>query len=276
MPSTNSPDPLAGPRCEPSPFLPGTHRCRRLRAGIDARGEWIAHGGRESMRDANGEGPAPAPPRPSQRPLASGECPARAGDLRAAARRARRPPGGHAAALAAGGVALAGPVTEQAWGRAASIALGDGSEIGICQPGHPRPGKSRAVRRSVSAIEAIIERCERSRWRSATDRRTLTDALTRPRTMCLGDCTNGASSPKLPSATSCSPSSTPRGRSDTTSCTGRVGSAPRSAGVRSARRTQPAGCATRSRVGRTVRTYATTGSSSRPADTGWSLDSRRA
>ncbi len=44
------------------------------------------------------------------------------------------------AALAARGVSLAGPVTEQTWGRVASVALGDGSVIALYQPSHPRPG----------------------------------------------------------------------------------------------------------------------------------------
>ena len=44
------------------------------------------------------------------------------------------------AALAAKGVALAGPITEQAWGRVTSISLGDASEIGLYEPTHPRPG----------------------------------------------------------------------------------------------------------------------------------------
>ena len=38
------------------------------------------------------------------------------------------------------GVALAQPITEQSWGRLTAIALPDGSEIGLYQPSHPRPG----------------------------------------------------------------------------------------------------------------------------------------
>ena len=44
------------------------------------------------------------------------------------------------AALEVKGVRLAGPITEQAWGRVTAIALPDGSEIGLYQPTHPRPG----------------------------------------------------------------------------------------------------------------------------------------
>jgi catechol 2,3-dioxygenase-like lactoylglutathione lyase family enzyme len=43
------------------------------------------------------------------------------------------------AALEAKGLRLAGPITEQAWGRLTAIALPDGSEIGLYQPTHPRP-----------------------------------------------------------------------------------------------------------------------------------------
>ena len=43
-------------------------------------------------------------------------------------------------ALEAKGVRLAQPITEQAWGRLTAIALPDGSEIGLYQPTHPRPG----------------------------------------------------------------------------------------------------------------------------------------
>jgi hypothetical protein len=44
------------------------------------------------------------------------------------------------AALEMKGVVLAQPITEQAWGRVTAIALPDGSEIGLYQPTHPRPG----------------------------------------------------------------------------------------------------------------------------------------
>ena len=44
------------------------------------------------------------------------------------------------AALEAKGVRLAQPITEQSWGRLTAIALPDGSEIGLYQPSHPRPG----------------------------------------------------------------------------------------------------------------------------------------
>ena len=44
------------------------------------------------------------------------------------------------AALAAKGVRLAQPITEQAWGRLTAIALPDGAEIALYQPTHPRPG----------------------------------------------------------------------------------------------------------------------------------------
>jgi catechol 2,3-dioxygenase-like lactoylglutathione lyase family enzyme len=44
------------------------------------------------------------------------------------------------AALEEKGVRLAQPITEQAWGRLTAIALPDGSEIGLYQPTHPRPG----------------------------------------------------------------------------------------------------------------------------------------
>jgi catechol 2,3-dioxygenase-like lactoylglutathione lyase family enzyme len=43
------------------------------------------------------------------------------------------------AELGAKGVRLAGPITEQAWGRLTAIALPDGSEIALYQPTHPRP-----------------------------------------------------------------------------------------------------------------------------------------
>ena len=43
------------------------------------------------------------------------------------------------AALAAKGVALAEPITQQAWGRLTAIALPDGSRVGLYQPNHPRP-----------------------------------------------------------------------------------------------------------------------------------------
>ena len=44
------------------------------------------------------------------------------------------------AALEAKGVRLAQPITEQTWGRLTAIALPDGSELGLYQPTHPRPG----------------------------------------------------------------------------------------------------------------------------------------
>ena len=44
------------------------------------------------------------------------------------------------AALEAKGVRLAQPITEQTWGRLTAIALPDGSEVGLYQPSHPRPG----------------------------------------------------------------------------------------------------------------------------------------
>jgi predicted enzyme related to lactoylglutathione lyase len=43
------------------------------------------------------------------------------------------------AALAAKGVGLTQPITEQAWGRVTAVVLPDGSEIGLYQPAHPRP-----------------------------------------------------------------------------------------------------------------------------------------
>ena len=42
--------------------------------------------------------------------------------------------------LAAKGVPLARPITEQSWGRLTAVALPDGSEIAIYQPTHLRPG----------------------------------------------------------------------------------------------------------------------------------------
>jgi catechol 2,3-dioxygenase-like lactoylglutathione lyase family enzyme len=44
------------------------------------------------------------------------------------------------AALDEKDVRLAQPITEQTWGRVTAIALPDGSEIGLYQPAHPRPG----------------------------------------------------------------------------------------------------------------------------------------
>jgi catechol 2,3-dioxygenase-like lactoylglutathione lyase family enzyme len=44
------------------------------------------------------------------------------------------------AELEAKGVRLAAPITEQSWGRVTSIAMADGSEMGLYQPTHPRPG----------------------------------------------------------------------------------------------------------------------------------------
>ena len=41
--------------------------------------------------------------------------------------------------LGAKGVAFAGPVTEQRWGRATAITLADGSELGLYEPKHPSP-----------------------------------------------------------------------------------------------------------------------------------------
>jgi predicted enzyme related to lactoylglutathione lyase len=38
------------------------------------------------------------------------------------------------------GVRMVQPITEQTWGRLTAIALPDGSEIGLYQPTHPRPG----------------------------------------------------------------------------------------------------------------------------------------
>ena len=38
------------------------------------------------------------------------------------------------------GVRPVGPVREQVWGRVTTLALPDGSEIGLYQPTHPRPG----------------------------------------------------------------------------------------------------------------------------------------
>jgi uncharacterized glyoxalase superfamily protein PhnB len=46
------------------------------------------------------------------------------------------------AALASKGIATTRPITEQRWGRVTAIALPDGSEIGLYQPAHPRPGSS--------------------------------------------------------------------------------------------------------------------------------------
>ncbi len=43
-------------------------------------------------------------------------------------------------ALEARGVQTIGPVTEQSWGRLASIRLEDGSELPVYEPRHPRPG----------------------------------------------------------------------------------------------------------------------------------------
>jgi predicted enzyme related to lactoylglutathione lyase len=43
-------------------------------------------------------------------------------------------------ALEMKGVALAQPITDQSWGRLTAIALPDGSEIGLYQSTHPRPG----------------------------------------------------------------------------------------------------------------------------------------
>jgi catechol 2,3-dioxygenase-like lactoylglutathione lyase family enzyme len=43
------------------------------------------------------------------------------------------------AALAAKGVGLAEPVTEQRWGRLTAVELPDGSRIALYQPSHPRP-----------------------------------------------------------------------------------------------------------------------------------------
>ncbi len=45
-------------------------------------------------------------------------------------------------ALEARGVPV-GPVTEQSWGRLASIRLEDGSDLPIYEPRHPRPGHAR-------------------------------------------------------------------------------------------------------------------------------------
>jgi predicted enzyme related to lactoylglutathione lyase len=44
------------------------------------------------------------------------------------------------AELTAKGVELSRPVTTQAWGRVTAFALPGGSELGIYQPTHPRPG----------------------------------------------------------------------------------------------------------------------------------------
>jgi len=44
------------------------------------------------------------------------------------------------AMLEAKGVRLAQPITEQSWGRVTAFALPDGSEMGLYQPTHPRPG----------------------------------------------------------------------------------------------------------------------------------------
>ena len=38
------------------------------------------------------------------------------------------------------GVRLAQPITDQSWCRLTAIALPDGSELGLYQPTHPRPG----------------------------------------------------------------------------------------------------------------------------------------
>lgn len=48
-----------------------------------------------------------------------------------------------AAELAAKGVRLARPITEQAWGRLTAITLPDGSEMALYQPTHPRPERPR-------------------------------------------------------------------------------------------------------------------------------------
>ena len=42
-------------------------------------------------------------------------------------------------ALAAKGVELARPITQQSWGRLTAIRLPDGSELGLYQPSHLRP-----------------------------------------------------------------------------------------------------------------------------------------
>ena len=44
------------------------------------------------------------------------------------------------AMLEAKGVRLAQPIIEQSWGRVTALALPDGSEIGLYQPAHLRPG----------------------------------------------------------------------------------------------------------------------------------------
>jgi catechol 2,3-dioxygenase-like lactoylglutathione lyase family enzyme len=44
------------------------------------------------------------------------------------------------AMLEAKGVRLAQPIIEQSWGRVTALALPDGSEIGLYQSTHPRPG----------------------------------------------------------------------------------------------------------------------------------------
>ena len=46
------------------------------------------------------------------------------------------------AELEAKGVRVASPITEQSWGRLTSIALPDGSEIGLYQSSHARPTES--------------------------------------------------------------------------------------------------------------------------------------
>lgn len=43
------------------------------------------------------------------------------------------------AELAGRGIALARPITEQAWGRVTALALAGGTEIGLYEPRHPRP-----------------------------------------------------------------------------------------------------------------------------------------
>jgi len=44
------------------------------------------------------------------------------------------------AALAAKGVAIAEPVSEQSWGRLTAVGLPDGSRIALYEPVHARPG----------------------------------------------------------------------------------------------------------------------------------------
>ena len=41
--------------------------------------------------------------------------------------------------LAAKGVGLAEPISQQSWGRLTALALPDGSTLGLYQPSHPRP-----------------------------------------------------------------------------------------------------------------------------------------